>query len=194
MPLFTCPSRRAAASDRNFDNNDNAPLVMHAASLGDYAANAGYAYDTGMGTAPDIEGNPEVQFGVYTSAKAGPIFSGSRISDRNISDGLSNTLAIGERYIPPVAEGTQPGMEDYSQGDTAFISGDQPRTIFAGTEAGFPMGPKDPSLGKFGSSHMQVHHFVFLDGHVNAVADTISLKELMALSTIAGGETVTQPD
>jgi prepilin-type N-terminal cleavage/methylation domain-containing protein len=196
VAINACPSRRSAAADRNFDNNDAFPMVLHAGSLGDYAANAGYVYNTGMTTTADTTGAVYIQFGNYNSAQAGPIFSGSRIAVRNVSDGLSNTLAIGERYIPPVPAGTQTDMEDYVQGDTAFISGDQPRTIFAGTQAGLSTGPNnsDTSQAKFGSAHVGVVHFVFLDGHVSAINDTITPAELMALSTIAGGEAVTQPE
>jgi hypothetical protein len=34
--------------------------------------------------------------------------------------------------------------------------------------------------------------FVFLDRHVSPIDDTIAAKDLMALSSIAGGETVVQ--
>ncbi|HTQ38079.1 MAG TPA: DUF1559 domain-containing protein [Pirellulales bacterium] len=192
LPVYACPSRRSAAADRNFDNNDAAPLVLHAATLGDYAANAGYVYNTGMTTAKDTTGAVYIQFGNYNAAQAGPIFSGSRIAVRHVTDGLSKTFAIGERYIPPVPPGTAAGMEDYSQGDTAFISGDQPRTIFAGTQAGLSTGPTDTNSAKFGSSHVGIVHFLFLDGHVSPIDDTIDPVQLMALSTIAGGESVTQ--
>jgi prepilin-type processing-associated H-X9-DG protein len=83
-------------------------------------------------------------------------------------------------------------MEDYSQGDTAFISGDQPRTIFAGTKDGLASGPNDMGTTKFGSMHQGIVQFVFLDGHVSPIDDTIAAKDLMALSSIAGGETVVQ--
>jgi prepilin-type N-terminal cleavage/methylation domain-containing protein/prepilin-type processing-associated H-X9-DG protein len=192
VALYACPSRRSAAADRNFDNNDAAPVVMHAGTLGDYAANAGYVYNTGMTTAADTTGAVYIQFGNYNPAQAGPIFSGSRIAVRQVPDGLSTTLAIGERYIPPIQSAWPTNMYDYNQGDTAFISGDQPRTIFAGTQLGLTTDPNDQSTTKFGSSHIGVVHFVFLDGHVSPLNDTIDPKLLMALSTIAGGESVPQ--
>lgn len=192
MPLYACPSRRVAQADRNFDNDGSMPTVLHKASLGDYAGNAGYHYDTGMSTTEDLEGNPEVHLGVYKAAEAGPLFAGSRMSDRNIGDGLSHTLAIGERYIRPVPEGTEQGMEDYEQGDTSFISGDDQRTILAGTADGLPMGPKDNKTGVFGSAHIAVNGFLFLDGHVTGLSDIISLEELKAMSTCSGGETIAQ--
>ena len=194
LPMYACPSRRSPAADRNFDNNDAPPAAaaQHCAALGDYAANAGYLYTTGMTNSTDTTGVVYIQFGTYNPAEAGPIFSASRIAVRHVTDGLSKTLAIGERYIPAVPSGTQPGMEDYSQGDTAFVSGDQPRTIFAGTKDGLATGPNDTGTAKFGSLHPGVVQFVFLDGHVSPIDDTIAAKDLMALSSIAGGETVIQ--
>lgn len=192
IAVYACRSRRAAAADRNFDNNDAPPIVLHAGTLGDYAANAGVTYDTGMVNAPTTTG--EGAFGNYNAAKAGPIFSGSRISARKVTDGLSKTLAIGERYIPPVPAGTAAGMEDYARGDTAFVSGDQPRTIFAGAQNGLMNGPTDPELAKFGSSHVGVTQFVYLDGHVGVLQNTIDPRILTALSTIGGGEVLAVPN
>ncbi|MCC7085022.1 MAG: DUF1559 domain-containing protein [Pirellulales bacterium] len=188
VAVYTCPSRRAAAADRNFDNNDQPPQVLAAGTLGDYAANAGHRFDTGMVTSREANGT--IQFGPYTPTKAGPIFSGSRIAQRQVTDGLSKTLAVGERHIPPVAAGTPANMEHYQQGDTAFLAGDQPRTIFAGTENGLATGPTDTGSAKFGGLHSNICQFVFLDGHVDAIADTIGKIDLMGLSTISGTEQV----
>jgi prepilin-type processing-associated H-X9-DG protein len=157
--------------------------------MGDYAANAGHKFDTGMNNS-EVTG--AIQFGPYTPTKAGPIFSGSRISQRHVTDGLSNTLAVGERHLPPVPAGTAPEMEDYAQGDTAFLAGDQPRTIFCGTENGLATGPTDTGNAKFGGPHSSICQFVYLDGHVAAITDTITKPDLMALGTISGGERVTQ--
>lgn len=194
VAMYACPSRRTAAADRNFDNNDNPPLpaALHCGSLGDYAANAGYDYMTGMKTGPDTTGAVTIQFGTYDPTKAGPIFSASRIAVRNVSDGLSNTLAVGERHLPPVPANTPQGMEDYSQGDTTFISGDQPRTIFAGTQNGVADGSKDQNFttpGVFGSEHIGIIQFLYLDGHVEPIETTVDKTLLMAMSTIAGSET-----
>ena len=78
-------------------------------ALGDYAANAGEQYDIGM-----VNGESgSQQFGQYDGKKSGPIFSNSRIAVRHVSDGLSNTIAIGERHIPPVPAGTAANMGHY---------------------------------------------------------------------------------
>src|ERR1044072_4352369 len=50
IDTYACPTRLRPAANRNFDNNDQPPLPndLGVASLGDYAANAGLKYDTGM--------------------------------------------------------------------------------------------------------------------------------------------------
>jgi prepilin-type N-terminal cleavage/methylation domain-containing protein/prepilin-type processing-associated H-X9-DG protein len=189
IEAYACPSRRRAAADRNFDNN-NAPPVAEAigvATLADYSANAGIKLLTGM-TSDENSGGI---FGNYSRIVAGPIFSGSHISARQVEDGLSKTIAIGERHLPPVPAGTPEEMKDYAIGDTASIPGDTPHTTFRCTEAGFATGIDDPSREKFGSSHSSgVVQCVFLDGHVAGLHRDMEVDVLKALSTIGGGETV----
>jgi len=185
--VYSCPSRRPAAADRNFDNNDQVPPLKDraVAALGDYAASAGHVFNVGM-TTGEVTG--QVKFGAYEREKAGAIFSGSHTLSRNVLDGLTYSLAVGERHIPPVPTGTAAGMEHYSQGDTAFLAGDLPLAIFAGSAAGVATAPSDPATGKFGSAHSGVNQFVFLDGHVTSVTNSIATADLMAFSTIAGNE------
>jgi prepilin-type processing-associated H-X9-DG protein len=188
IEIYACPTRRKPAADRNFDNNDQPPPPkdLGVATLGDYAANAGERYDTGM-----VGGDTGAAvFGQYRRQDAGPIFSGSRISPRHVTDGLSQTLAIGERHLPPVPANTPPEMEHYVQGDTAFIPGDTPHTTFRGSENGLATGPDDPHKTKFGGAHSSVVQFVFLDGHVDALEKEMSKDALKALSTIGGEEVV----
>jgi prepilin-type N-terminal cleavage/methylation domain-containing protein/prepilin-type processing-associated H-X9-DG protein len=183
IEVYACPSRRRAAANRNFDNDDSPPPpdAVGVAVLGDYAANAGEEEDTGM------EGN-DFTSGVIDKTLAGPIFSGSKFSARHILDGLSSTLAIGERHIRPVPAGTAPEMEHFEIGDTCFLAGDNINAILAGTEDGLADGPDDDEDAIFGGPHPGVVQFVFLDGHVEAISNDIEDKTLFGLSTIGGGE------
>jgi prepilin-type N-terminal cleavage/methylation domain-containing protein/prepilin-type processing-associated H-X9-DG protein len=190
---YACPSRRRAAADRNFDNNNSAPPAdaIGVATLCDYAANAGIRLMTGMTNA---EGSGGV-FGGYTRSVAGPIFSGSRVSARQVEDGLSKTMAIGERHLPPVPTNTDEVMKDYAIGDTAAIAGDTPNTTFRCTENGLATGLDDPDKEKFGGNHSGgVIQFVYLDGHVAGLHAGISIDVLKALSTIGGGEVAAEGD
>jgi prepilin-type N-terminal cleavage/methylation domain-containing protein/prepilin-type processing-associated H-X9-DG protein len=196
IEVYACPSRRAAAADRNFDNDDAPPLVLGAATLGDYAGNAGDEADQGM------EGN-DFTVSSVDKTKAGPIFSGSRFSARHIIDGLSSTLAVGERHIPPPPSNVDPNMEHFEIGDTAFLAGDTLHTVLCGTEDGLANGPDDVPRDeddgevdypdeRFGGPHSGVVQFVYLDGHVDALETGIDAQTLQALSSIGGGEVAQQ--
>jgi prepilin-type N-terminal cleavage/methylation domain-containing protein/prepilin-type processing-associated H-X9-DG protein len=193
IETYACPSRRKAAADRNFDNNDSPPTPDHqgVATLADYSANAGIKLMTGMvGSDKDA-----TIFGAYSRADSGPIFSGSHISARQVEDGLSNTFAVAERHLPPVPQNTPEEMEDFAIGDTASIAGDTPHTIFRCTENGLATGYDDKDRNKFGSSHSSgTVQAVFLDGHVGGLQPDIDLPVLQALSTIGGSEVVPKTD
>jgi type II secretory pathway pseudopilin PulG len=191
IAVYACPTRRAAAADRDFDNDDNpqAAQYLGVAALGDYAANAGHDMDTGMVSGAIVAKN--VDLGI-----AGPIFSGSRVNARRVIDGLSKTLAIGERHIRPADPTWAPNRIHYFQGDTAFLAGDARQTILAGTKNGLASGPDDatpvpPGDGfdeRFGGPHPGGVIFVALDGHYEFISLSIDLKTLMAMSTIGGLE------
>ena len=191
IQVYACPSRRNAAADRDFDDDDNPPAAQYlgVAALGDYAANAGHDMDTGMQSGAIVAKNIDLTV-------AGPIFSGSRIKARRVIDGLSKTLAIGERHIRPADPSWAPNRVQYFQGDTAFLAGDSRQTILAGTKNGLANGPSDatpvpPGDGfdeRFGGPHPGGAIFVSLDGHVDFIHDAIDLETLMAKSTIGGLE------
>jgi len=200
--VYACPSRRPAAADRDFDNDDAPSQVQGVATAGDYAANAGLEEDMGM------EGN-DFRNGDVDLSLAGPMYSGSRIKARQVTDGLSQTLAIGERHLPPPQADWSEGRIHALQGDTCFLASDNLKTVLRGTEDGLAEGPQNPSTDIFGSLHPSVTLFAFLDGHVeglaagsrsgasglnpNRVADIQPKAEwiwLGALSTVAGDEVV----
>ncbi|HJS09239.1 MAG TPA: DUF1559 domain-containing protein [Pirellulales bacterium] len=186
VAVYVCPTRRGTPqADRNFDDDDSPPPPEYrgVAAPGDYAANAGKEEDTGM------EGN-DFTGGLIDKTLAGPIFSGSKYSSRHITDGLAHTLAVGERHIRPVPEGTPEEEEHFEIGDTAFFAGDAIDTILAGTEDGLATGPDDDESHTFGSLHSGVVQFVFLDGHVDAVSNDIDDDALIGMSTIGGGEVI----
>ncbi len=193
IETYACPSRRRAAADRNFDNNNATPPPqdLGVATLADYSANAGLKLTTGMQS--DDESNNV--FGNYNRVDAGPIFSGSHVSARQVEDGLSKTIAIGERHLPPVPPNTAPEMEHYAIGDTASIPGDTPHTTFrCAKDGGLATGSEDTDREKFGSSHSGgIVQCVFLDGHVHSLRPDMAVAVLKALCTI-GGHEVAQDD
>ena len=182
IETYVCPSRRTPEADRDFDNNDAPPVVTDAAAGGDYVANAGleYIYGTPGNAVSDLD----------PAVTAGPIHSFSRVKGRYVTDGTSQTLAVGEKHIPTELEPGGAESDDQKAGDTAFFAADRPTTIFAGTKDGLATGREDRSPEKFGSEHNQLVHFVFLDGHVTALDGSIDNLTLRRLSTIADGQVI----
>jgi len=74
-------------------SNFSASQIMH--PLGDYAANAGLEEDMGMDNDHFVDGPTRRQIDL---TQAGPIFTKSAIPERRVTDGLSHTLAVGEKF------------------------------------------------------------------------------------------------
>ena len=136
----------------------------------------------------------------------------------DISDGTSSTFAIGEsvhntRYgLDPADDaqyGPNPGSPTFWFGGCgcAHDSGATennpcPNPALWSIGRGFrstynpinlvinPMQPEDDQEAPFGSFHGGGAHFVFCDGHVSFINDTIDMPVYRALSTIAGGEII----
>jgi prepilin-type N-terminal cleavage/methylation domain-containing protein len=180
VSVFFCPSRRPPAADRDFDNNDQSTQTPGVAAGGDYCANAG----------------PFAQYGNAGEKKAsesGAMYTLSQVKLRQVTDGSSYTLLVGEKHIP-LKERERKGFRHYDLGDTAFFAGDNPWTIFGATASGFPSGREDPGIDKFGSEHQGMAHFVFLDDHVRAINYSVSATVLHALGVIADGVIVSPTD
>ncbi|MAT69141.1 MAG: hypothetical protein CMJ58_06410 [Planctomycetaceae bacterium] len=179
VDLFYCPSRREPAADRDFDNDDAPTLVPDAAAGGDYAANSGTSTRHGMPGRDDFD---ETEFG--------PIYTRSEISARQVTDGLSQTYALGEKYLPPEPSDGDPGRWDLRRGDTAIFSGDSRHTVVRRSSAGFPDGSNDDYPGQFGSEHPGVSQFAFLDGSVHTVSHDTEIETLTMLAAIGDGGTL----
>jgi prepilin-type N-terminal cleavage/methylation domain-containing protein/prepilin-type processing-associated H-X9-DG protein len=196
VDIFYCPSRRDPAADRDFDNNDQAPPEENrdVAAGGDYAGSAGinitFGTDNPNGEPPGIIG--------------GALYTFARNSLRQVTDGTSATIAVGEKYIPTEDElyeahpNMNPAMTHYFAGDTAFFAGDHRYAILAGTECGMAHGEAPATSGcgvgrlweQFGSEHSGISNFVFLDGHVQTVEQSIDLVTLQRISTVADDQVV----
>ena len=183
VSAFFCASRRGPVQDRNFDNNNDPPLVTGKAAGGDYAANAGtnYNYAPAAGAPSDPR-------------RAGPIHTFSNVKPTQVTDGQSKTFAIGERHLPPVDPAWSPEMVHFRQGDTAFFAADTPHTQFRDVGEGLADGPQDTAIRKFGSPHPGVTQFVFLDGHVEPLATDTERTVLMWYAAIGDGHDPTAGD
>jgi prepilin-type N-terminal cleavage/methylation domain-containing protein/prepilin-type processing-associated H-X9-DG protein len=179
---YACPSRGPAAADRDFDNNEkgaganNEPRGV--AVRGDYAAVAGLEEDTGMEGEDYIEGEVDFRDGHVDWSISGPIFSNSKIQSRNVTDGMSKTFAVGEKFTPQTEGEWDDKFIHAAQGDTCILASDNITTIFRGTEDGLAdssdrieQGERNEAAQLFGASnHPGTVMFVFLDGHTEAIS------------------------
>ncbi len=163
------------------------------------------------GVVPDLTGATLVEPGVQTSARGITVYVSSAGELPNngffawnsprrpsqISDGLSNSFAIGEfvhcngpgpfcddppgNVRPWVFGGT--GDIDNNPGSYAFKVAEHPpnSNVDRGVGVGFNHLP-------MGSFHPGIIQFVFADGSVNSITDNITIDVYQALATIDGGE------
>ena len=176
VSAFFCPTRRSPIADRDFDDEDGPSQVRGVGAAGDYAANSGTSTQHGM------PGRDE-----FDTTELGPIYVLSKISARQVTDGLSMTYAVGEKYLPPVDESADPALQHVRQGDAAIFSGDARHTIVRRSSSGFPEGETDDYPGKFGSLHANLSHFAFLDGSVHTIEHSLDVATLVMLSAIGDG-------
>jgi prepilin-type N-terminal cleavage/methylation domain-containing protein/prepilin-type processing-associated H-X9-DG protein len=176
MPLYTCPSDR--------DTGVFTVLTRRARHLTSAATNS---YAACYGAEGNLNAFPDQGNGVF--------FRNSQIAVRDILDGTSFTLAIGERcamftqtpWAGVMTAGTvriTPGAPVWS---TTFVGA--PTMVLA--HVGSHMLNNDNSQPyDFFSPHPNAVNFLFADGSVHPISTMTDVGVLMAMATRAGGEVV----
>jgi Protein of unknown function (DUF1559) len=143
-------------------------------AAGDYAAcigTTGFDYTVFVPNAPAIVPN-----GVFRAVKS------VRFAD--VTDGLSNTLLVGEKHVPRGSETNRPWDCGIYDGHNVVCS-----TRAAGPAFPLAVLPRDPGW-KFGSRHPGLALFVFCDGSVHMLDTTISPYTLGLLSQCNDGQVI----
>lgn len=122
--------------------------------------------------------------GSSPSFQDGILFSGSHVQIRDIVDGTSSTLMIGERGIPAALDH---GWIICAFGRSGDGDTDNVLSTFDGLHAGAADGFDNRH---FWSWHSGVVHFGFADGSVRPISYQIDSQVLLSLATRADGEIV----
>jgi prepilin-type N-terminal cleavage/methylation domain-containing protein len=176
LSLYTCPSDRSTGvfmvkTDMNAD--------LATAASNSYAACFGFG---GL-----INTQPDVSNGVF--------YRNSHVSFRDITDGTSTTLAIGERAAllaqTPWAGVMSGGSAQTTPGAPVYTSVVELAPPMALARVGHKA-LNDPYSEPydFFSPHGTVVQFVFADGSVQALSMSTDVSVLQALATCAGDEVV----
>ncbi|MFV0442409.1 MAG: DUF1559 domain-containing protein [Planctomycetaceae bacterium] len=139
---------------------------------------------------PDLDDNQEQRLGMFSR--------NSSTGVRNITDGTSNTLAIGERVNGPFRKSGVHGPHfSYETTWMAAVREITDPTDDHGHMVLFQTGnvPNSESSDDrdVSASHTGFAHFAMGDGAVRIVSENVDFNLYQALSTVAGGEVVKIP-
>ena len=166
---YRCPSDRSPPPTWTAKKYDAArKVVAEVCEL----ATANYIGVFGVGE-PGVDGD-------------GMFFRNSAIRTKDLLDGASNTLAVGERassLAQATWVGAVTGTELFPKNASNFILG----------HTGEMLNPATPhEVNNFSSDHPGGVNFVFADGHVQFLTGSMSAQTFQALSTRAGGERISR--
>ncbi|MCI0462748.1 MAG: DUF1559 domain-containing protein [Gemmataceae bacterium] len=212
VKTFICPSRRSPMLSvggdwgngiggwlpylpRDYVANRNKNLP---GPVSDYASV--FAHHSIMADRTEYRGCLGGQTGLLLTVCNPPGFpdSKNRTNIASASDGLSNTLLVGEKHVRPHLLGHGPGTSiGQNDGDNCIFNGDQAQTLgrIAGPAfllATHPQETGNPQF-RFGSYHPGVVNFVFGDGSVRALTTSIDGTNLGRLASRNDGQVYTGP-
>ncbi len=162
LPIFYCPSCRPAKTYntkvRTVYSDDKSNGGVSSSGKSDYAANCG--------TVTNVEGNKTDAH----NEKGGLVFHQSEVFEKDISDGLMNTVLLGERNLNLNFLTT-----DLGDDDDCFLGGHNYDTLRCYSNGQMYRSRQGYTNGNcFGSVHAGGIGFVFCDGHYQTVSYTIS--------------------
>ncbi|HEV3204023.1 MAG TPA: DUF1559 domain-containing protein [Gemmataceae bacterium] len=196
---FYCPTRRAPPmlsvetpdGDVNYENHwpNDTPVP---GALGDYACSVGDNFDTyNTQSANGAFALANYRYAASPpSASSPPWYMSSWTSNttfQSITDGLSNTIFIGEKHVPLDAF----GKRDLG-GDSSIYNDDHPgvNQRMAGPGRTLARSPTEPFNIQFGSYHTGFCQFLMGDGSVRSIDVSVSGTILSRLSVRNDGQPV----
>ena len=158
-----------------------------------------YTGPTVVGAIGSYHGTPVSEV-VNSSTVTAQLFGGcfganSKIGYRDMTDGSSNAIVVGERYTPTGSTASQPVIGDATWVGVAYNDDTAGQANSLG-EASVPINafstastPRPQTTG-FGSLHSGGCHFLLGDGSVRFISQNINMNTYRQLSRIADGAVV----
>ncbi len=199
IPMYYCPSRRAPSMNSTQNDDILSPFETSGhvpGTVSDYACSAGYGpagvwnWITSNGAMIMGEATtdpPTVPAGWYAPPMAKLITWRSRTKFKDLVDGLSFTILVGEKHVRPAQFGI-------AQEDGAIYNGDHPGNFSRCGGPGYPIAksPTDAFNNNFGSYHEGICNFLMGDGSVRSVSVLIATDLLGRLTARNDHEVVTE--
>jgi prepilin-type N-terminal cleavage/methylation domain-containing protein len=180
LKVFVCPSDQSTGVFEVLDTL-NQPLA--------WAATTSYA--ACFGTGGEIGERPALGDGLF--------YRNSAVTFAQVTDGASNTIAVGERaalFCQTPWAGTMSGASARTTPGAPVlvtIVEEAPVQVMASMR-GWPLNSVYSTPYDFFSPHTDMVQLVFADGAVHALSSQIDGNVLLALATIAGGEVIDMKD
>ena len=179
LTVFLCPSDPYSQSGFVVRDASSAPPERYAA--GSYAANWGPSTAT-----VNLDDTPLSSNGVF--------YRNSRTKFRDITDGLTNTLALGERTNGPIrtSSGISHGHSSFetawccSAREVTDVTDDHGHMVLFETQ--FRPNEIDSDDKGVSAPHVGIGQFAMCDGSVRAISENIDAGVYNGLGTRAGGE------
>jgi prepilin-type N-terminal cleavage/methylation domain-containing protein len=176
VKIYTCPSDRFTGAFEILTLL-NQPCAQ--AATNSYAA----CFGSAIAPAP----NPDVGNGIY--------FRNSATRYNQVADGLSNTVAVGERCSlfarAPWAGAVSPGTIRTTPGAPVYTAIEEPSSVMPLAYFKRPLNDPNSEPYDFFSPHGQVVQYLFADNSAHALSTSTPSVVLQALGTISAGEALT---
>jgi prepilin-type N-terminal cleavage/methylation domain-containing protein len=192
VPVFFCATRRdPMTSNAPGDPSDANAAILVPGACADYAACVGttgsdYWWTTNSDGTANTPNNGVFRLDNNWSQGGSGYVGGVKFGQ--ITDGLSNTILIGEKHVPITKFG------EYHSGDGAAYNGDH-GTSFRGAGPTLTLArtPSDSFTNRFGSYHPGICQFVLCDGSVRQFPLSIDPNMLGLLANKADNQPVQLP-